>query len=500
MDSRPRETDSATDPLTTLPPELQLAIFNLATLESLGRMQQTSHYYNNLLMDNYFWDNKQSEQLTPTPFIIDNKNQYHAELLYQEVMTTPDADQKQISALKLRRFLQQQLKPWTHYYRGLSFFSGMGVKANRTVGFQHLLDALDNEDYRAAIVIAKLLVESKTDDPELFQQLTSLLDAPRQHLLLQSILNVHEKRITLVAKLLGKLYAHGITVEANFAIAEKYYLDNMTHVCDDLSELARLKFDSLPTNLDLEKKTLATISYIKTFLNKLPDPATQSVLHYWSAFLAFIQGNNQAAITLLENASELACTKIFLSHLLADANLPQVGVLRLIELTNTKEDIAGDLFDLQMQFSTISDSVMRTRHLTHCSMIKLAEKVSKIYRQEISMDILANDCYMVWWLQLAAQSGCTESLNALLAVDAKQYPYVCYALAVIHEFGILHSETIEPNHDQAEKYFHLARNNKLDDYIQTGVDNEFGCPEVMRLLTRATTPNSSYSTCLQTGL
>lgn len=488
MDSRPGETSTTadlSDRIAKLPQELQLEIFNLLNLQMLGRMQQTSRYYNSLLMDNLFWDRKQTIQFLSTPYIDDNKNQYHAALLYHEAMTHSDVTKKQIGALRLRRYLQQQLKPWSSYYRGLSFFNGFGVKRDRTIGFRHLLDALDIEDYRAAIFIAQWLVDAKIDEPELFKQLMPLLNDRRQELMHALILGVHKKKITPVAKLLGSLHAHGIGVEANFAMTEKYYLDvltNIANVANDMAQLSLLKFDTLASDLDLEKKAVTTIAYLKTFLDRLPDAPVQSVINCWSAYLEFLYGNHNAAIELLENTPEFPHAKIFLADLLADIDLPQLGVLRLIELTGTNEDIAGKLFDLQMQFSTVSDSVRRTRDLTKCSMIELATRVSAIYRREIEMETIACDPYMVWWLQLAAQAGCEESLKALQSVDEKKFPYVSFALAVIYEFGILNSDTIEPNHDKAEYYFNLTEDENLKKYLQSAHDNKFACEEVIALL------------------
>ncbi len=487
MDSRPGETSTRIaadlpDFIAALPDELQLEIFNLLSLQMVGRMQQTSHYYNNLLMDDKFWDSKQTQQFTPTPYIYDNKNQYHAELLYDEATSQTDVAKKQINALKLRHYLQQQPKPWSHYYRGLSFFNGFGIKRNRMLGFMHLVDALDIEDYRAAVLIARLLVDAKINNPKLFSELMTLLDKTRQNLMHELILLTHKKNIAPVTKLLGRLHALGIGVDANFDMAEKYYLDALVKVANDMGELGRLKFDSLPADLDIENKIVTTVAYLKTFVGRLPDAPMQSVINYWSAYLEFLHGNNDAAITLLENTPELPSARIFLAHLLADVNLPQLGVLRLIELTDTDEDISGSLFDIQMEFSTVSDAVMRTRDLTNCSMIDLATRVSAYYRREMETEIIAGDPYMVWWLQLAAQAGCVESLEALQSVDEKKFPYVCFALAVINEFSILGSDTIEPNHDKAEYYFNLTSDKDLKEYLQTAHDHKFACEEVLALL------------------
>lgn len=479
--SRPGETSTTANLLAALPHELQLMFFKHVRAKDIGTMQQTCHYYNNLLMDNTLWDAQHTKDFPITPFNGDNKNQYHAEFLFHRVLRAPSADKKQIRALIFRRFLQQQHKTWTHYYRGLAFFRGFGVKTDHQVGFGQLLSGLDQVDYRAAVAIARVLVEAKIENPELYAQLMLLFDKTRQATMLELILNTYKEKIMPVGKLLARMYTHGIVVEADFEKAEAYYLATKPDA-NELGELGRLKFDSLPSDLTYEHRADRTVTYLKSFRGKLPAKPLESVINYWAAYLALTQGEDGDAIVLLRNTPELPFAKIFLGHLLENHGQPRQAVQELVEILDSGEPIARDLFDIQVHHSPLPDCIQNTIEITGCGKIEIADKVSAAYRENTTMEEAACDPYIVWWIQLAAQSGCVESLAALNSVDARQYPYICYALAVIHEFGILHSETVEPKHDRAEYYLNFARTRNLDIYVLTGIGQNFGCEEVINFL------------------
>lgn len=490
MDSRAAEvTHTESDHLQALPPELQLSILNRLDIPSVLKMQQTSCYYQHLLNDHVFWKQKHDQKFLPTPFNDnsnnDNKNQYQAAWLYQRANLANGKDRQQIAFQKLFRFLKPHSRPWTHYYHGLLHHQGEGTKKNTYHGFLKLLDALDYKDYRAAIKIANILIECKINDSELFKKCLSFMIDKHLQLILTLIQSTHHNKIENLSKLLARLYAHGIGVTPDFIQAEKYFIGSMNNTADDIGELALLRFNSLSNSLQPEQKADETIIYLKSFTNKFPTDALQTIITYWSAYLAVCRRENNEAIHLLQTINHFPFARLQLAHLLLEQNQhPQLAIEQLGYINGNQEDIARELFDIQTPlYFSLRERVAATKALTNCRMIEIADKVSAEYREEMDMETLAADPYVVWWIQLAAQAGCIQSLEALQSVKPEKYPYICYALGIIYEFGILHSDTIEPNHDKAEYYFNLARNHTdLDTYLLTGTGEDFGCQEVVDFL------------------
>jgi len=495
MDSRSEETCKPTDELKLLPPETLLHIFSFLNTTEVRKMQQTDSFYNTFLDDSLFWHTKHNQAYPQTPFNNDAKNQYHAAFLFHHAKATTTPDKQQIGMLKLNRFIKNNYQPWTNYYKGLMHFQGYGAKRNTETGFMHLMNGLDNEDHRAAIKIAQILVETRFEDRQQFNIYLNLLHPERLSLIHQLLMNIHDPRVENVHKLLARLYAHGIGVTADFAQAEKYHLTTLKNPPQDLGELARLKFDTLSYTLDYEQKAERVIEYLESLRYRVPGEPLGWIINYWTAYLELTRGNEDEAIRLLQTTPGFTNATLMLNAILAEHQQNMIMPLRLVDLIELQlinEDTTNELFDMLLIFSEPHEAVKKIRDITNCDMIVLAEKMSSLYRDQMTLASLAEHSYAVWWVQLAAQAGCMESLEALQSLNPENYPFIAIALGIIYEFGILNSTNIEANHDKAEYYFNLARNsNYLGEYKIAGVDNNFACQDVVDLLESKLNPSPS---------
>jgi len=468
-----------------LPHELLLSIFNYNNSKDLTLLQFTSPFFNELIKDDRYWNTRHQKRFLGTPFEGDNKNQYTAAEMHTAIFSVAGDDKQQITAIACNKFIQRQPLKWSNYYRGLLLFNGLGVRRNTQQGFQYLLDALDNHDYRAALKIVKILLANKIEDPTLYAELMLRFSSEKQELTFQLLTTAYNKGIINIPNLLGNMHVFGICTAKNITKANEYFLIAAERKpIQTIMALARNKYGKLPNILSFEQKAMATILYLEKFKHQFDKKNFKLIMNYWRGYLAFLQNDHINARRLLIKATEIPKARLLLAHIFNIDNMPELAIIHLIGIANERSaEVVAELFKIKIRKCSLEETIQYVIDLTGCRKIAIADHVSKYLRAHYSMVILAEDPYYVWWLLLAAQANSTKSLEALLQIDPKETPYICLARAIIFKFGIFCSSSIEPDNDKAEYYFNLVRNQEdIKEYIQTARDHDFSCEEVMKLL------------------
>lgn len=475
MESRTSEEQITTsDPINALPPEMQLYLFNFLSSRELTRMQACSTYYHGLLNDNLFWRQNYARHHGAIPFENDAKNQYIAAALTIKACNNRH-DTKQAQMQYANRFLaHHKEKPWSYAYRGASFFYGAGIKKDTERGFDLILEGFNKKDHRAAFYLAKLLIDAKISDPTFFNQLITKLGQNKLYELIDDLHYIHEHKLLVINRLLGRVYAHGLGVTPSFPIAERYFLAAIPDKSiDGIAELANFKLESLSSALSQDEKIIKLIEYLENAKSYLPAANVQQVIYYYEGYLALMNNDRVAALAYLRKANRFHSAKVALGTLHSNADdfeSARSYYEEILRLGDTS--IADEMLEFLLRRYPLEESIKIIIDIAPNAVVEIAARVSDYLRQNHPMEEICEDASDVWWLQLAAQTGCNASLQALQAIDAKEHSYVACALGIIYEFGILNSDAVEANHDKAEYYFHLARKQSVLDieiYLLFGI-------------------------------
>lgn len=503
MESRPTEDQTyvaePVDALAELPEEMQLHIFSFfQKTGDLARVQQLNHHNYRIVNTNSFWITKYKKQHGAIPFLSNAKNQFLAANLHAQSLDLR-IDEQQIRLKNSARFIQQfQAESWTFYYQGIATFFGRGRKKDPEAGFKLLMKGFAAGDHRTAFAMACILLDTKISEPETFNNLLVTLGKEGLHRLITRLFDIHNKKILVMNYLIGRLFVYGLGVERSFSRAEPFFLAVIPLTESGLSDLAFFKLESYSAPERYEKNVLETIAYIKEMSEKYKIIPTQNLINYYTAYLELFRENRAESARLLLLAPKFIPAKIALSHLYEEQGQLDAAAEQLVDVINMDDtSVAGYLFDLLARLEPLDEAIKLIRAAAPKRLADIAPKVSAKYREHFISDEWCHDAVIVWWLQFAAQCGCQASLDTLLSVDAKKYPYICCALGIIYEFGIMNSDTIEPNHDKAEYYFHLtSKVNALDieTYILLGIGEGLACQEVIDLVHNHSAHNNQVAT------
>lgn len=458
--------------------ELMLTILSHLTDQELMDDSLVSRDFYRLINDDALWKIRFIRSFGK-PLLVSNtdiKAQYIAATLYRrgKAQSRPDLAQ-QIFIPLYRHVKIHQGKSWANYYLANLHLHGYGTQKSVEYGC-HLLHECAKSAHPAAIH------DLVTQFPEHIQRLTQVEFDYYRHLL--SYAHKHgAKHFSLSLAALSRAGVNGASdlameiswlqraIEANLCEAIERYVEILIHQ----------QPDRLPSDIVDELIT-----------QHADKPTILGELHYCLALAYSEQNNKLACQNALVRAIELHTKKAMaeLAGMYAEDateahdqhNKDQLNSLAIdnykIGLRHNHVACTQGYFDRMIfqieencgEYKPLFDSLIGSFHQGNPLVAIL---IHQLHASLPGYSFIDENCELMLWLQLAAQCGKPDAVEAIIKLADKDTPniYALCAVAIIHQFGILGSDKYEPNPQKASKYLEKAFKLNLGavkEYFETG--------------------------------